>query len=214
MKKILIVGAGGFGREVLSWLKDWIRAREGWTVDGFLDDHSGALDCFTGLPSIRGPISSYQPQADEFLVCALGNPRVKLNVCNQLSQRGAEFLTLVHPTAVVGERVRIGRGTVICPLAVVTCDIELGEFVTLNAAATVGHDVVIGDGVTLSGHCDITGGVKVGKGAFFGSHASVIPGMTIGEFAVVGAGSTVVRNVKPGVTVFGIPAKQILETSL
>lgn len=214
MKKILIVGAGGFGREVLSWLNDSIQERDGWIIAGFLDDDLKALDDFPGLPSIHGTITAYKPKVNEVLVCALGNPRIKLNICIQLLERGCEFLTLIHRTAVIGERVNIGRGSVICPFAVATCDIEIGEFVTVNTSATIGHDVEIGDGVTLSGHCDVTGGVKVGKGVFCGSHASVIPAIKIGEFAVIGAGSTVVRNVEPGVTVFGNPAKQIMKASL
>lgn len=207
-KKILILGAGGFGRELLSWTRDWLGGRDGWTLAGFLDDNlQGSRP--DGLPPILGPISGYQPAAHEVFLCGIGLPKAKLAVCEQIKARGGQFLTLVHPSAVVGERVILGEGTVICPRVVLTCDISVGAFVTINAAATVGHDAVLGDGVTLSGHCDVTGHVKLGRGVFFGSHATAIPSVKIGDFAVVGAGSTVVRSVKPGATVFGVPAKQI-----
>lgn len=208
MKKIIILGAGGFGREALSWVRDWLIGKDGWSLAGFLDDNPQASRP-AGLPPILGPISGHDPAHDEVFLCGIGQPKAKLAICEQLKARGGQFLTLVHPSAVIGERVSLGEGTVICPQAVLTCDITVGAFVTINAAATIGHDVTVGDGVTLSGHCDVTGYVTVGRGVFFGSHATAIPGMKIGDFAMVGAGSTVVRNVKPGVTVFGVPAKQI-----
>lgn len=208
-KKVYIIGAGGFGREVHSWLSDWCRVNNGWEISGFIDDNLASLDKFTGLPPICSTISEYQPDTGTFHVCALGNPGIKKKVVETLVPRGIQFMTLQHPSAVVGQRVRLGKGVVICPYAVLTTDITIGDFVTINASSTVGHDVQIGNYCTLSGHCDVTGNAVLEDSVFMGSHAAVLPNTHVCSNSVIGAGSVVLRRVPPHSTVFGVPAKRI-----
>lgn len=216
IKKLVIMGAGGFGREVHAWLLDAIRngkceptSNTVWEIAGFVDDVSGALDNFPGRPPILSKIADYEPCPDTYLVCAIANPVIKKELTIKLLAKGAKFFTLIHPSVVIGPNVEIGTGTVICPLTVLSTDLVVGDFVTINSACTIGHDSVIANYSTLSGHCDVTGGVKLCEGAFLGSHAVIIPRVTVGEYAVVGAGSVVIRKVAPGTTVFGVPAKRI-----
>jgi sugar O-acyltransferase (sialic acid O-acetyltransferase NeuD family) len=207
---VLIVGAGGFGREISSWAEDTCRATSpGWRVAGFLDDDDGALDGFDHPLPVLGPVRDHRPRAGELFLLAVGSPRVKLELAGVLSERGARFLTLVHPTSVVARGATLGEGSVLCPYSCATADARLGRWVTVNVHASVAHDTEIGDGSTLSGHCDVTGGAKLGRGVFMGSHAVVLPGVEVGELAYVGAGSVVTRTVRPGITVFGVPARQI-----
>jgi sugar O-acyltransferase (sialic acid O-acetyltransferase NeuD family) len=216
IKNLVILGAGGFGREVHAWLLDSIRNGDCqptnevvWKIAGFIDDVSNAPDIFPGLPPILSKIDEYQPDPNSYLVCAIADPAAKKLLSNKLLLKGAQFFTLIHPSAIVGTNVTVGKGTVICPFTVLSTDLVVGDFVTINSGCTIGHDSVIADYCTLSGHCDITGGVKLQEGAFLGSHAAIIPKVTVGEYAVVGAGSVVIRKVAPGVTVFGVPAKRI-----
>ena len=209
MKKLLILGAGGFGREVHSWLTDWCKKNEDWEIAGFIDDNLNALDGFNDIPPVLFRISEYQPSKDEFVVCAIGNPQLKKSITQELRSRSVNFFTLQHPSAIVGSRVKIGIGTIICPNVVMTADISIGNFVTINAASTVGHDASIGDYSTLSGHCDVTGGARLEECVFMGSHAAVLPKIHIGSNACIGAGSIALRRVAPGSTVFGVPAKKI-----
>lgn len=209
IKKVFILGAGGFGREVYEWLSDWCAVNNGWEVGGFINDDLNALDGFDGLPPIVSRINEYSPSDNSFVVCAIGNPQDKKKVVELLIARGVEFFTLKHPTAVVGGRVKLGNGVVICPYAVLTTNITIGDFVMLNVASSVGHDVCIGDYSTLSGHCDVTGGVTLDDCVFMGSHAVVLPKAHVGAHACIGAGSVVLKRVAPYTTVFGIPAKRI-----
>ena len=107
----------------------------------------------------------------------------------------------------VGERVRLGVGVVLCPGAIVSADVELGDFAMVNLQSTVGHDARIGSWSTLSAHCDVTGRVQVADRVFMGSRVSVIPGRKVGARAVLGAGAVVIADVPAGVTVVGNPAR-------
>lgn len=209
MNRLLIIGAGGFGREVLCWLSNIPEEERDWKIAGFLNSNPSALKGFACPYPILGDPLSFDLQEDNMLVCAIGDPKTKLQLCGVLKKRGGKFFTLVHPTAVIGMRCKIGEGCIVCPGAIITTDVKIGNFVTINVHATVGHDSIIGDGSTLSGHVDVTGFAKIGKGVFLGSHASVIPKVQVGDFSVVGAGSVVVRGVKPNITVMGVPAKQV-----
>lgn len=209
MRRLLIVGAGGFGRELFHWVQQHPDHGAKWRLGGFLDDRPGALDGFSRDPGIVGSIADYRPSPGDLLICGLGLPRSKKAVVDPLVARGAEFLTFVHPSAVVGGHVELGAGTVVCPGAVLTSDIRVGRFVTVNNCATIGHDAVVGDYTSLSCHADITGFCKVGEGVFFGSHGGMIPSTSVGDWALVGAGSMVIMAVPPGATVVGVPAKRI-----
>lgn len=209
MKRLLIVGAGGFGREMSHWVRQHPDHGVRWTFGGFLDDNAAALDGFSRDPGVVGTIRDYAPSAGDLLVCALGLPRPKKAVVEALLARGAEFLTFVHPAATIGGHVTLGEGTVVCPGAVLSSDIRIGRFVTINLCATVCHDAHVGDYSTLSCHVDITGFCKVGEGVFLGSHAGMIPKAAVGDWALVGAGSMVMMPVPPGSTVMGVPAKRI-----
>lgn len=207
MKKIIIVGAGGLGRMIYSWLPDFL---DGCSEPmGFISDRLDMLEGYNYDVPIISTIEEYQPEDDHVLVMAIADPKAKLTVAEVLEKRGANFLSLIHPTAIIGKNVILGKGCIICPRAVLTCDISIGDFVMLNIGVTIGHDAVIDHGCTINSHSDVTGNVQLGRGVFLGSHAVITPNMRVRDFATIGAGSVVVRQVKSRTTVFGIPAKQI-----
>lgn len=210
MKRLLIVGAGGFGREVLSWITDIPQAARDWALGGFLCDYPSDLVNYACDVPIVGGIQDYQPRDDDLLALAIGLPRPRMEIAAKLLARGSRFVTIVHPSATIGQRVELGRGTIVCPHAVITTDIKIGEFVIINVQAVVGHDAVVGDFCTIGPHACITGFATLGRGVSLGSHASVLPRAEVGDLATVGAGSVVLKRVKPGATVMGVPAKVIL----
>ena len=209
MNKLIIVGAGGFGREVLEWA--WQNPDRGvaWDIAGFIDDDPVALKGFeVGCP-ILGTIKDWKPSPEELFVISIGDPKTKKNVVGSLSSKGAQFITLVHPSAIIARTASIGKGSVICPQSVVSANAKVGDYVMLNLNCAVGHDASIGDWCTLSSYCDITGKVKVGSGVFLGSHAIVVPNVQVGDNVIISAGSLVVTNVRDGSKVFGIPARKL-----
>ncbi|OLS38418.1 acetyltransferase [Bacillus sp. MRMR6] len=207
MKKVVIVGAGGLARMIYSWLPSMIG--DSWKVIGFISDRLDILDDYNYNIPIISTIEDYQPEEDHVLVMAIADPKDKLAVGQALEKRGGKFLSLIHPTAIIGENVELGNGCVVSPRAVLTCDIQIGDYVLINLCSTIGHDVVIGNGCTINSHSDVTGCAKLGIGVFLGSHSVITPSVKVRDFAKIGAGSVVVKQVKPETTVFGIPAKQI-----
>lgn len=210
-RRLLIVGAGGFGREVLQWAEDIAAQGCDWKIGGFLDADPAALDAYECPYQVLNSPQQYEPCDADLLVCAIGDPATRMTVAADLTSRGAAFATLVHPTAIVGSRSVLNEGCVICPRVTITTDIRLGRHVIVNAHSTIGHDVTIGDCCSLFSHCDVTGGATLEPGVTMGSHAVVLPAVRVGEFARVSAGSVVSRRVKPFTTVFGVPAKKLLD---
>lgn len=208
MKDIIIVGAGGFGRELLQWIKDINEHKPQWRIKGFIDDNQEALNGYACSHSVLGTIEDWTPTGNEVFACAVAEPQTKENVVHALKSRGAMFASVIHPTALIGEHNSIGEGVTVYPYARITANVTIGDYVTL-LAAIVGHDVTVGDFSTISSHCGINGEAILGKRVFLGSHAVIIPGKRVGDDAYVGAGSVVVKNVKAHQKTFGNPARPI-----
>jgi sugar O-acyltransferase (sialic acid O-acetyltransferase NeuD family) len=209
MNEIFIVGAGGLGREVRSWLPACLSSKSQWRIAGFLNDDLDALEAMAGYEDtpIVSTIRGFYPMPNHWLVMAIADPINKKAIVNLLIERNAKFLTVIHPTANVASSAKIGEGSILYPLSTVHCEASLGSFVVLNSYSNVGHDSSIGDWSTLSGHVDVTGRCRIGTSVFVGSNASVLPGTFVGDHAKIGACSCVVRSVKANTTVFGVPAK-------
>lgn len=208
MKQIYIVGAGGFGREVYNWMSDVLELGSNYCFKGFLDDNLEALDGFSIDAEVKA-IADYSYNSEDLLICGIGNPLLKKKLCLPLIEMGSDFLTLIHPSAIIGPSSKIGKGSVICPKVVITCDIIIGEMVTINLMTTIGHDAKIGSWSTVSAQCDITGYVEIEESVFMGSGSRVIPKKKVGTSAIIGAGSVVIREVPSYSTVFGNPAREI-----
>lgn len=205
--RLLLIGGGGFARELVSWLrasnlKDVAPA--GVLTDGRPHERPADL----GLPFLGG-VDQYEIEPGDLFLCAIGDPAAKRRMTQGLEARGATFATAIHDTAVVGDRTVIGPGSILCPGVVLTSDVTIGRHVLVNVSASVGHDAVVGDYSTLSGHVDVTGFARVEEGVFLGTHACIAPRLTVGAWAKVGAGAVAVRNVPASSTVFGNPAKVI-----
>ena len=209
MKDIAIYGAGGFGREVLTLVRDINRAEERYNIVGFFDDGVPKGTEVNGLP-LLGAMEDLNAWPTEIAVTvAVGTPAVKKQIVERITNSLVTFPTLIHPSVMIGdsERVRIGQGSILCAANILTTDIRVGRFVILNLACTVGHDVVIGDFAAFMPSCNISGEVTVGEGVYGGTGAKIINQVSIGDFAVIGAGAVVVRDLPAHCTAVGVPAK-------
>jgi len=207
-KKIIILGAAYFAREVYSMVLDCIANGSDWEFKGFLDDRVNLLEDFPHQGEMLGSVDDYFPTEDEWVIPALGDSGTREIYVRKLEEKGARFETLIHPSAIVGAHVEIGKGCVITQLCVLTADIKIGNFVNIGVRTTLSHGNKIGDFATMAGHCCIAGEVSIGCKTFVGCSVTVVPRKQIGDNAYLCAGSVVIRNVKDGVTVLGNPARK------
>ena len=210
MKHLIIIGAGGLGRCVYCAALNSIGYGKEFDIKGFINDIPDALDPYKGYPPIISRIDDYEIEKDDVFVCAFGdNILAKIKVCEALKAKGAIFQTLIHKGAFVGMNVKIGEGTIIDNGAHIDPDAVIGKNCLIQTLAIIGHNSMIEDYVRIDSHCALVGGTIVRRGACIYTHAMINHNVVIGENAVVGACSFVMKKVKPGTTVFGVPAKEI-----
>lgn len=207
--RIIIVGAGGFGREVLQWARDaWPEHAD--KIVGFLSDDPRVPDGMaTGLPILGSP-DDYAPQPGDGLLLGIGRHGVRRRVAEQIESRGGHFLSLIHPSAIVAESATIGRGSVICPFASVTVSTRLAEFCLLNMYSLAAHDATLGAFTVLSPYAGVAGRAIVGEEVFVAMHAFVGPGVKVGNHAVISGCSCALHHVPAGTLVYGVPGRHTL----
>lgn len=208
MNKIYIVGAGGFGRELLWWIKDINKIKPTWEIAGFLDDDPHALDQYECDYKVVGTIKDWQPEEDEEFALALGSPALKHKIVKILKDKGAKFATVIHPTAMVSEFAHYGEGFIMFPNSKLSANSTVGDFVTL-LATPIGHDTIIGDYSVISGGCNVVRNVVIGKDVFLAAGACIAQDVHIGDGAYIGLGAVVLKDVKPGTKMFGNPARAL-----
>lgn len=214
MKNLIILCAGGFGREMYMHALDAIGYKEHFVVKGFLDDNLNKLDGFTGYPPIIGNIKDYQPQPNDLFVCAVGDVKTKKRITELILSKGGKFLTLICKDVKIGPNVVIGEGTVILSGAHIHCDVKIGNHVTIQPLAILGHDVIVEDWCLINALADCGGASYLEEGATLHTTSFVLPLKRVGAYAVVGAGSVAARNVKPKTVVMGVPAKELILPSI
>lgn len=203
-ERVVVVGGGGFGRELMCWVEDAAAAGTIPPLAGFIDDKP---DEAPGYAPRLGSIHDFEPGQNDVLALAVAKPATKRRLVGLLKDRGARFTSVVHPSATVVRTATMGEGIILCPQTMLMPDSKVDRFVTILNFSGVGHDSVVGEFTTFSSLCDVTGNVSVGANVFLGAGARLLPGIRVGDGALIGAGATVVRSVKAGHTVFVMPPK-------
>ena len=207
MKHLVIIGAGGMGRDVYWSARGCYGYGEEFDIKGFIDDDLTSQDGYEGYPPLLGTIDGYQIEEDDVFNCSMGNVQTKAKICERLKEKGAIFYTLINKTAVVHEHTTLGAGCYVGEFALIGTEATIGEGCLIQAYSIIGHDCKIGDYVRIDTHSVIIGGVEIKSRATVHTAAVVSHKVVVGEDATVAACSFVIRKVKNGTTVAGNPAK-------
>ena len=193
--KLFIYGAGGHGRVVGD-----IALKNGYEIE-FIDDGDNSFLTFEEFSKKFKKVK---------VIIAIGNNKIRRDKFELCEDLGYEIITLIDKSSVIGNNVRIEKGTVIMPNCVVNNNAKIAKGVIINTGAIVEHDCIVEDFAHLSPNVALAGGVKIGKLTHIGIGASIIENIITGDNVTVGAGSVVIRNIDNNKKVVGVPAKEIL----
>lgn len=211
MKNLIIIGVGGFAREIYWHAQNASGFGVDWQIKGFLDGNVKlAAEEYELLPEkVLGDVDTYEICADDVFTCAVGTPQVRKVLVEKILARGGEFINIISKLAKIIPTAELGRGVVISPYVGVSDRAKVGDFVALNALTIIGHDAQVGNFSCVMPHVNIAGKAQIGAEVFIGSGAIILPKAKVGDGAKVGAGCVVLKKVRAGATVFGNPPIEI-----
>ena len=212
INKVAIVGGKGNGLVIAQVIEDISKAGHNITVAGFLNDHEPIGSLIGGYEIIGRPREWKHLGSDTQIVFALlsvGKMEERCALLSALSVPEKRLATLIHPTALVGSGVSVGKGSVIC--SYVTCQpgSSIGNNSIVRAGANLGHDTQVGEFVDIGSNCTLCGYAEVEKGAHVAPNSVVRDSLSVGEFSVLGAGSVALKNIEPRTVWMGNPARRV-----
>lgn len=207
MRDLVIVGAGGFGRETIDTVRAINLVKPTWRIVGVVDDSPSVenlkrlntlgLNHLGGLEALPGGAA---------VALCVGSPDARSRLAARLGD-GVETPSLIHPSTTTGSLFRHGVGLITLAGVSIGTNVQVGNHVHLNAHAVIGHDCRLGDLISVNPNATVSGDVCIHSAALVGASSTVLQGLCIGADAVVGAGACVVRDVPPRLTVKGVPAR-------
>jgi len=210
MKNIVIIGAGGVGREVASLIKQINSKKETWNIIGFVDDNEDYIGKFVNGVRVLGKIDYLNSVDKEVnVVCAIADYKTKKRIVENIKNSNVKCVNIIHPDVYIDNTISLGEGIIIYEGAVITTNVVLNDHVIVSPKCGIGHDTEIGKYTSLLWNVNIGGNVKIGEGCLLGTGSSVIQNIKIGENMVVGAGAVVVKELPANCIAVGVPAKVI-----
>ncbi|MFN8496865.1 MAG: acetyltransferase [Anaerolineae bacterium] len=211
MTRVVIIGAGGFAREVLDVFEACNQDTPRYDVLGFIvDPQYGAPGTLVNDKPILGGFDRLRDLADHVkVICGVGAPEYRRRLVARARELGCHFCSVVHPSVIVTRWVEIGEGSVIAASCTLSNHVNIGAHVHINPACTIGHDTMFADFAALGPGVCVSGNVVLQEGCYVGTGASIIQRIEVGRWSVIGAGCTVIRNVLPNSTVVGVPGRVV-----
>lgn len=207
MKDLIIVGAGGFGRELLTYIES---DNPIFQFKGFLDDRKNILDKTPRFPGIIGTPDTFVPGSNQIFMVAIGEPQARSKYTEHLRNIEVDFGHMVHPMAHMNKSSTLGRGSILGPRVGISVDVHIGEFTCIQEYTVIGHDAVIGDWCQINSHCTLSGNCSIGNFVKIGPNCVVVNGAVVEDHVTIAPGSVVYGRIKAGMTVLGNPARRFV----
>lgn len=205
MKDIVIIGAGGVGRET-AWIIEQINIRKPtWNIIGFVDDNEEIMNSEINGYRVIGNLSYLKNLENKpYVIIAIANYKVKKSIVNNLEDR-FQFATIIHPDVYLNRTIEIGKGSIVYPGVIMTTNISIGNHVIVSPKCGIGHDSIIKDYVSLLWNVNISGFDVIEEGVLVGSGATIIQDKKVGNGATIGAGAVVIRDIYRNSVNVGVP---------
>lgn len=211
MKNIIIIGAGGVGREVSLIIEKINKLKATWNLIGFIDDNINSWNrIINGYQIIGGMDLLETLPLDTYVVIAIANYNVKKKIVNKINNK-FKFATIIDPKVYIHDYMTIGEGTIIYEGTIITANIQVGNHVIISPKCGIGHDSIIKDYVSLLWNVNVSGNDVIEEGVMMGSGSTIIQGKKIGKGSIIGAGAVVIDDIDSFTTAVGVPAKVVKE---
>lgn len=208
MYDIVILGAGGMGRETFEVVEDTLLGNDSnYRVKGFLSDVLDILDGFEGYPPLLGTIKDYEVQPNDRFILAIGDIPGRRKIAESILERGGKFLTLISSLAKVDRTAEIGEGVIIFPFSHIGANAKIGDFCLMNLHAIVGHDVILGKFSQVCSFSVLGGATQIGEECFIAMQTATAPKVKIGNRVIISLGSVTTKDVEDNSFVEGVPGK-------
>ena len=212
LKDLIIIGAGGVGREAALIVEDINNISKEWNLLGFIDDNKNIKgENINGYNVLGGLENIINYEKEVYVVCAIANYEIKKSIIEKIlrSNPKIKFANLIHPTVNLNKTVKLGNGCIIYQGNIITANINIGNHVIISPKCGIGHDSVINDYCSLLWNVNISGNVKLEEGVTMGSGSTIIQGKKIEQGSFIGAGAVVIEDIKPFSKAVGIPTRYI-----
>ena len=214
MTPLVIIGAGGFGRECYDVVVAMNRQEPRWDFLGFVDDAVPPSDVILRLGAKwLGTTADLSRHAGAAYVVGVGSPGLRRALVGKSELAGLEAATLIHPSATFGLDVTVEEGCVVCSHVSVTTNVVIGAHTHLNLNCTVGHDTRVARFCTVNPGASVSGNVELEEGVLVGTNSAILQGRRISRSATVGAGAVVTADVGARAVVVGVPARDLRQGS-
>lgn len=209
MKDIVIIGAGGFAREVAWLIEDINNKEQQWNLLGFIDDDKEKIGKQINGYKVLSNIETFKKfSQNTYCVIAIGDGKIRNSIVKKLN-KDQKYATLIHPNVLCSSKVEIGEGSIICSGNIITVNIIIGKHNIINLGSTIGHDTILEDYVTVHPGNNISGNIKIKRNTILGTGSCIIQGKIIGKNCIIGAGSVIIKDIPDNCTVVGNPGKII-----
>ena len=207
---MIIIGVGGFAREVYGYAYDSLGYGEEWDIKGFLDgDIKLGPEEYEKLDKpLLGDVFSYNICQDDIFICAIADSAARKRFTDEIISKKGEFINLIHKRAMIQRHVQMGIGNIISPNSIVNDHAKMGNFVIMNWSG-LGHDSEIGDYSSMMGGASLLGYAKAGKNVYMATSAIALPHAIIEDDVHLGIGTVVFKRARKGKSYFGNPAMPI-----
>ncbi|HSW70444.1 MAG TPA: acetyltransferase [Gammaproteobacteria bacterium] len=213
MKIYGIVGAGGFGREVLPLVEAFLKTtgqREAKLF--FVQEEQAPALLVNDYPVLSMQEFFSYPAENKYFNIAIANGEIRKRIAEQLLAKGAEAFRITALNSIELGPNHIGEGAILCPFTTITANARIGRFFHANIYSYVAHDCIIGDYVTFAPNVHCNGNVHIEDQVYVGTGVVIREGspqkpLLIGKGAILGMGAVITKNVPPFETVVGNPAR-------